>query len=364
MATSQKAALESIRYEKGKLEILDQLLLPSKTVYIPITNVEDGWRAINTMQIRGAPAIAILGMLSLSIELQSMDLSGYSTEQLCQWIVQKCDRLLTSRPTAVNLRNAREHLVNLISSFKGESVDELKNIVVQYAETLLKEDIVTNRLIGDHGADAILSITPGVQKVTVLTICNTGSLATAGYGTALGVVRSLHARGKLEMVYFLETRPYNQGSRLTAFELLHDEIPATLICDSMAAWLMKSRHVDAIVVGADNVALNGDLANKVGTYALAVLAHYHNVPFFGAVPTTTINPAISNGSAIIIEERAPDELTVFQGIRTAPVGVHVWNPAFDITPHHLISGIITELGSFQPEKMGDALAIASGKQPL
>lgn len=230
-----------------------------------------------------------------------------------------------------------------LSSEEGASADQVLLGYIAAAEAMLSEDVATNVAIGNFGATKILEMRPK-EAIRVLTICNTGSLATAGYGTALGVVRSLHTLGRLEHVYACETRPYNQGARLTAFEIVQDRLPGTLITDSMAAYLMATRGVDAVVVGADRVAANGDTANKVGTYQLAIAAQFHGIPFFVAAPTTTLDPSTPDGSSIHIEERPESELTMIFGQRIAPEGIKAWNPAFDVTPARLITGIITERG--------------------
>lgn len=355
---TSKGSLEAILYDGGKkrLGILDQLLLPERHCYIPITGVQRACKAIKDMQVRGAPAIAIVGMLALGLEL---------AEKPGQPIEPLIEALVSSRPTAVNLRNACEQVKEIIAeqTKNGTSQQEQATRVKEFAEKLLAEDLKINLAIGEHGADRILQSLKEEEKqrpVTVVTICNTGSLATSGYGTALGVIRSLHKRNRLEMVYFLETRPYNQGSRLTAYELLSlltaYQIPSTLICDSMAGWLMRKRRVDAVIVGADCVARNGDVANKIGTYALAVLAKHHGVQFYAAVPTTTINGRIASGEEIVIEERPAEEMTQIRGVPIAPTDVRCWNPAFDVTPAELISGgIITEKGVFPPENVTDAI---------
>jgi len=210
--------------------------------------------------------------------------------------------------------------------------------------------------VGKFGADDIIKRCGHENKVTVLTHCNTGSLATAGYGTALGIIRNLQERGKLERAYFTETRPYNQGARLTGFEMVHDNIPATLICDSMVGALMKTKRIDAVVTGADRGTLNGDVANKIGTYGLAVLAQYHRVPFYIAMPTTSYDPTLKSGDDIRIEERPAVELLEVGGTRIAAPGVECWNPAFDVTPAELITGgIVTEFGVFEAKRLKEAM---------
>jgi 5-methylthioribose kinase len=343
--------LEAIKYKRGSLQLLEQRHLPLETEWIDVKGVEDGWHAIRDMTVRGAPAIAIAAALSLAVDLvvggmgdQFLDASAAQ-----DYINAKLDHLATSRPTAVNLFDAIRRLRTVVSDSmsRSECQPSPRSVclaVVESSEAMLEEDVAANRSMGRHGARALLSTSPGRKSLRVLTHCNTGSLATAAYGTALGVVRALHEAGALEHAYCTETRPYNQGARLTAFELVTDGLPSTLICDSAAAALMASGKVDAIVVGADRVAANGDTANKIGTYSLAVVASYHKIPFFIAAPTTTLDSELQDGSFIPIEQRDPEEIfTHFKGQRVA-ADIQVWNPSFDVTPASLITGIITERG--------------------
>ncbi|KAJ5309131.1 hypothetical protein PENANT_c020G05302 [Penicillium antarcticum] len=361
--------LQAIKYNKGDLEILDQLQLPFVQKYIPIQTAEDGWHAIKDMKVRGAPAIAIVAMLALASELTAAmknDQLSKLPEEVCHVIRDKLTYLVTSRPTAVNLSDAAgklEIVVTNCAKVTGSHGRDIATAFIQAAEDMLGKDLEDNQRIGHNGAEWIAAnaIKPGNSGVAVLTHCNTGSLATSGYGTALGVVRSLASKNILRHAYCTETRPYNQGSRLTAFELVHDQIPATLITDSMAAALLADTRVgvNAIVVGADRVAANGDTANKIGTYALAVLARHHGVKFLVAAPRTTIDLATGSGQDITIEQRPASEVTSIKGprggaeaadniaietVQIAAPGINVWNPAFDITPSSLIDGIITEVG--------------------
>ncbi|XP_050311048.1 methylthioribose-1-phosphate isomerase [Anthonomus grandis grandis] len=355
-------ALKSIIYnrETNNLEILDQLLLPAITKYVKVKGVEDGWKVINKMQVRGAPAIAIVGCLSLAVELQNDKFE--SKKQFRQEVEGKLNYLVSSRPTAVNMKTAAEELIDLVNELSKDgsvSLEDMKNKFLITIQQMLEKDIADNQAIGDNGAKEILSKVAGDSQVRVITHCNTGSLATAGYGTALGVIRSLQAARRLEHVYCTETRPYNQGARLTAFELIHEKIPATLVCDSMVAALMKSRNISAVVVGADRVAANGDTANKIGTYQMAVVAKYHGVPFYVAAPFTSIDSKVTSGEHIVIEERPDREMTHVGEHRIAAKGIQCWNPAFDVTPASLIAGIITEKGVFRPDQLKDVFASAN-----
>lgn len=340
--------LKSICYKRGSLQLLDQRKLPLESIYLDIQNSTDGWNAIKDMVVRGAPAIAIAAALSLAVEVFNLEAFNGSPGDAASFLGEKLDYLVSSRPTAVNLSDAVTKLKEVISKAVA-STTEAKSVFQAYieaAEIMLEEDVASNGAIGSFGA-SIIQQQMGKRKLSVLTHCNTGSLATAGYGTALGVVRALHSEGVLERAYCTETRPFNQGSRLTAYELVHERIPATLIADSAAAALMKAGRVDAVVVGADRVASNGDTANKIGTYSVALCAKFHNVPFYVAAPLTSIDLLLSSGQEIVIEERSPKELLNACGglgeVVAAP-GISVWNPAFDVTPASLISGIITEKG--------------------
>lgn len=367
--------LQAIKYSRGQLEILDQLKLPHAEEYDHIYSSTDAWHAIQEMRTRGAPAIAIVAALSLAVELSNMKLSSVA-EEVQVFITEKLDYLVTSRPTAVNLADAAGKLRKITESAAakdGANGEAVREAYVQAAEQMLIDDVNDNENIGKHGAEWIMK-NSAVSKngpVSMLTHCNTGSLATAGYGTALGVIRSLHASGNLKHAFCSETRPYNQGSRLTAFELVHDQIPATLITDSMAAALLRlragSENIAGIVVGADRVAANGDTANKIGTYSLAILAKHHGVKFLVAAPRTTIDLKTKSGADIVIEERPGKEVTLVKGprhdgvtldlgvvetISIAANGIGVWNPAFDVTPAELIDGIITEVGVVEKDSNG------------
>ncbi|KAB2570068.1 Initiation factor 2B-related protein [Lasiodiplodia theobromae] len=371
--------LQAIKYERGSLQILDQLRLPHEEVYDEARSAQDAWHAIKEMRTRGAPAIAIVAALGLAVELEIIasknELSSVA-EEVKAFIEEKLDYLVTSRPTAVNLADAARKLrktVGAAAAAQSASGTSVKDAYVQAAEKMLVDDVSDNESIGKHGAEWIVKNTEAGKsgQVSVITHCNTGSLATAGYGTALGVIRSLRANGALKRAFCTETRPYNQGSRLTAFELVHDKIPATLVTDSMAAALLRLKgepeRIAAIVVGADRVAANGDTANKIGTYSLAVNAKHHGVKFLVAAPRTTIDLHTKTGQEIVIEERPGKEMTLVKGPRfdgtaldlnvvetvsIAANGIDVWNPAFDVTPAELIDGVITEVGVLEKNSDG------------
>lgn len=384
--------LQAIKYTDGNLSIIDQLQLPYVEKYVPIRTAEEGWHAIKEMRVRGAPAIAIVAILALASELQGLvkdqKLSNVA-EEVQVFILEKLQYLVSSRPTAVNLGDAARKLEAVVTEragIDGPTGPDIATAFIQAAERFLEKDLEDNKNIGENGARWIIAhaVDSNNTKAGILTHCNTGyvsplrdltcliicdsSLATSGYGTALGVIRSLATNNTLRHAYCTETRPYNQGSRLTAFELVHDNFPATLITDSMAGALLarKDASVNAVVVGADRVAANGDTANKIGTYGLAVLAKHHGIKFLVAAPLTTIDMATKSGDEIVIEERAPSEVTMIKGpriesgsehlsletISIAAQGIHVWNPAFDITPSALIDGIITEVGVAEKDPNG------------
>lgn len=360
-------SLQSLKYTNDdnstpKLCVLDQLLIPQKKEYIDVPDVETAWAVIRSMQIRGAPLIAIVACLGLAVDLSSnkstvteLEKVPNDSDAILGIIKKKVDYLRTSRPTAVNLFNALDELMQSVDKTiaKGKNGKNLSETIVEcvvsYAEMMLRRDVSDNEAIGEHGANLLLSNNKD-DSVRMVTICNTGSLATAGFGTALGVARALHRKNKLKSITALETRPYNQGSRLTAFEIVEEKMPeGTLICDSAAAALMKTKGVDACVVGADRVCANGDTANKIGTYNLSIIAAAHGVPFYVASPFTTLDVNLNSGDDIEIEERPAKEL-----IETslAPKEINCWNPAFDVTPGKNIAGIITEKGVIKPNEDG------------
>ena len=337
-------------YENGSADftVLDQLALPHETKYVAILKIEDAWDAIRSMRIRGAPLIAIVAVLGLAVELTSnatavSELDGLScVEDVKKYVLQKMEYLKTSRPTAVNLFNAMEELKGIVDSADNKTRDDVVNAIVTHAQFMLERDVSDNKAIGSHGADDLLARHTHPDGVRVITICNTGSLATAGWGTALGVARELQCRGKLRSIAALETRPYYQGSRLTAYEIMTENMKGPcLICDSMAASYIRAKGADACVVGADRVCANGDTANKIGTYQLSIIAKEMGVDFYVASPFTTLDTDLESGDMIEIEERPPGEML---DSSSAPKDMTCWNPAFDVTPADYITGIITEKG--------------------
>jgi methylthioribose-1-phosphate isomerase len=314
--------LTPLRWSNNQLEMLDQRSLPIKVEWLHYTTHHEVATAIHDMVVRGAPAIGIAAAYGMALAAHNKaDLTDADT------------MLRASRPTAVNLFWALDRIKKLNTQDSREILEEAKRIEA--------EDLAMNLRIGEFGADLI---EPGWN---ILTICNTGALATAGHGTALGVVRSAHQANKKVHVWSCETRPRQQGLRLTAFELMHDKIPFHSISDGMAASLMRDGKVDIVIAGADRIAANGDTANKIGTYMLAVLAYYHKIPFYIAAPSSTFDPTIADGSFIPIEERNGEEITHIEGVQVAPDGCPVFNPGFDVTPGELITGIITERGVYR-----------------
>nr|GMD50615.1 methylthioribose-1-phosphate isomerase [Ipomoea batatas] len=348
-ADSEDKTQQAICYKRGSLQLLDQRKLPLQTIYLDIKNAKDGWDAIKEMVVRGAPAIAIAAALSLAVEASNLETFNGTAQDAVSFLSQKLEYLVSSRPTAVNLSDAATKLNEVIKK-EASTASEAKTVFEAYimaAEIMLEDDVASNKAIGLHGASLLQNQLVDSKKISILTHCNTGSLATAGYGTALGVIRAVNTAGFLERAYCTETRPFNQGSRLTAFELVTENIPATLIADSAAAALMKAGCVNAVIVGADRIAANGDTANKIGTYSLAVCAMHHGIPFYVAAPLTSVDLSLSSGQQIVIEERSPKELLHTHGglgEQIAASGISVWNPAFDVTPASLISGIFTEKG--------------------
>ncbi|KAI7853343.1 S-methyl-5-thioribose-1-phosphate isomerase [Circinella umbellata] len=357
--SSSTRTLEAIQYTRGNLQILNQLALPHETIFEPVLNVQDGHAAIKTMKTRGAPAIAIVAALSLAVDAHArLEKNEFKTvEETKEFLLSSLEYLKTSRPTAVNLFDTAAKFSALVDKVQGAAKEpkDLVQPIIEAAEQMLIDDVQDNKNIGKHGAEYIVNNVRDKSNISVLTHCNTGSLATAGWGTALGIVRDLHRNDQLKHAFCTETRPYNQGSRLTAYELVYESIPSTLICDSMASALLRlNPGVQAIIVGADRVAANGDTANKIGTYQLAITAKHHGILFVVAAPSTSIDLSMESGKEIVIEERPANELVTTTGVlldnnqstavRTAAQGINVWNPSFDVTPSELISAIVTEKG--------------------
>ena len=318
--------MDAIRWEGKTLYLLDQTKLPVEEIWLPYTDYRPVADAIRAMVVRGAPAIGVTAAYAYC-------LAALAGEDLKQAKAV----LAASRPTAVNLFWALDRMER-----KADDCGDNPETLIAEAIAIHQEDVAMCKAMGLYGA----SVVP--DHAHILTHCNAEALATGGYGTALGVIRAAHEQGKVDMVYADETRPLLQGARLTAYELVTDHIPATLIADNMAASLMAKGKIDMVVVGCDRMAANGDFANKIGTYSVAVNAHHHGVPFYVALPCSTIDLTIPNGSGIPIEERDKNEVRTLYGVQTAPAKVEVYNPAFDVTPHSLVTGIITEKGIIYP----------------
>ena len=324
----------------GCIRAVDQTLLPGKLQFLEIRKVEEVWAAIKTLQIRGAPAIGIAAAMGLVLAAQRATVSD--TSGILAEIMRASDYLASSRPTAVNLFWALERMKKKAMGAKALPANEFKKILALEAVAIFEEDRKICRLIGEHGLELLKG------KKSVLTHCNAGGLATSQYGTALAPIYLAHEKGWPIHVFVDETRPLLQGARLTAWELMQAGIDATLICDNMAALVMKERKVEMVIVGADRIAANGDSANKIGTYGVAVLAKAHNIPFVVCAPTSTIDLNTPSGDAIPIEQRSAEEITMIAGKRIAPDNVKVYAPAFDVTPAELIAAIVCEKSICRP----------------
>jgi len=335
--------IRTVYWEDGRVKLIDQTRLPDEFVILEYTDYRDVVRAIKSMEVRGAPAIGVAAALGIALGAQSI--GDVDAAEFLQRLDEIANEFRATRPTAVNLFWAVDRMLRTARDNAGLTLDELKRRLVEEALSILREDIEINRSIGRHGAELIR------DGDTVLTHCNAGALATAGYGTALGVIRAAAESGKKVKVIADETRPRLQGMRLTAWELLRYGIPVTVITDNMAAWVMAGGMVNCVIVGADRIARNGDVANKIGTYGLAVLARAHAVPFYAAAPMSTVDLSIPDGTHIPIEERSAAEVTHIAGTRIAPDGVSVLNPAFDVTPAEYVTAIITERGILRPPFM-------------
>ncbi|MBX3124421.1 MAG: S-methyl-5-thioribose-1-phosphate isomerase [Nitrospira sp.] len=348
----------TVEWKEGAVRLLDQSRLPSQVEFLDCRDYRSVAQAIRELKVRGAPAIGVTAAMGVALGAQSVDADEYSS--FVKQVDAICDHLAASRPTAVNLFWAIARMKQKLASLKGMPIVEIKRDLIRESQSILDEDIALCKAMGRHGATVIQN------GQTILTHCNAGALATAGYGTALGVIRAAWEQGKQIRVIADETRPVLQGARLTAWELMQDKIPVTLITDNMAGSLMRQGNIQVCVVGADRIAANGDVANKIGTYSVAVLARAHGIPFYVAAPYSTIDLATKTGAEIPIEERNPLEVTSIHGSHpVAPSGVAVYNPAFDVTPAELITGIITERGIFKPGELAGAFgtsrpAIKSG----
>jgi methylthioribose-1-phosphate isomerase len=329
-------SIKPILFENGTVKMLDQRLLPTQELWRDYRDYQGVAEAITTMVVRGAPAIGVAAAFGAA--LGARDIAAVGFEDFFTQFETVCAELAATRPTAVNLFWALDRMKRCARGFSDLSPEEIKARLLEEACDIAAEDERLNRTLGSNGAPLI------ADGARVLTHCNAGALATGGYGTALGVIRAAVEQGKKLMVYADETRPFLQGSRLTAWELKRDKIPVTLICDNMAGYLMNQGEIDYVIVGADRIAANGDVANKIGTYTVAVLARENGIPFYVAAPISTIDMSIAEGSGIPIEERSAREVTHVGEQLLAPEGIAVRNPAFDVTPARLVSGIITERG--------------------
>jgi methylthioribose-1-phosphate isomerase len=346
--------IKTIEWTDEGVVMIDQRHLPTEEHYPVFRTPEEVAWAIKEMVIRGAPAIGIAA--AMGVALGARQASKDDRDEFARRVEEVCQSLAATRPTAVNLFWAIERMRKLCNESlrAGMPLEAIKDRLVEEARHMHAEDIAANQQMGRFGAELIS------DGATILTHCNAGALATAGYGTALGVVRAAVEAGKRVAVYADETRPFLQGARLTAWELYKDEIPVTLITDNMAGHFMKRGNIDCVVVGADRIAANGDVANKIGTYGVAVLAKENNIPFYVAAPISTLDLTLSSGEEIPIEERREEEVTHVKGMQLAPAGIMIANPAFDVTPHRYIAAIITERGVARPDYRESLSRLVSG----
>lgn len=328
--------MKTIEWKEKKVLLIDQRKLPLKYEIIKCSTYQEIAEAIKKMKIRGAPAIGVAAAFGMVLAADASKANNY--KEFSQDMEKAKNILSHTRPTAINLYWALDRMMNLIIDKENIKLDELKNNFFKEAQEIAKEDIETNKMIGKYGSLLIK------DDNNILTHCNAGALATAGYGTALGVIRTAYNEGKKIHVYVGETRPLLQGARLTSWELKQENIPFTLTTDNMAGFLMSKHKIDLIIVGADRIAKNGDVVNKIGTYSLSVLAKENDIPFYVAAPISTIDQSLKNGNEIPIEERNPREVTHILGNRITPEGVEAYNPAFDLTPNRYVEAIITERG--------------------
>ena len=336
-----ESKIKTIEWVDNISRMIDQTILPYEFKTVDISTAEEMYHAIKDMIVRGAPAIGIAGAQGVS--LAAIELSKTETDKniFLKKLQEKADYLKSSRPTAVNLMWAVDKQMKLALEIDG-SIETVTKALIENGIKLENEDIEINKKMGDYGAEVV------PKGATILTHCNAGALATVGYGTALGVIRSAYAKDPTIKVFADETRPRQQGARLTTWELTQDGIPTTLITDGMCSYFMSKGMIQMVVVGADRIAANGDTANKIGTYTVAIAAKYHNVPFYIAAPLSTIDISIKSGKEIPIEERSHEEVTHINGDWVCAKDVNIINPGFDVTPHELITGIITEKGILRP----------------
>ena len=364
--TKFKSSIKTIEWTNNVSRMIDQTVVPYELKYVDIKTGQQMYDAIQTMIVRGAPAIGIAGAhgvalyaLEISKQYLTQEERGKRKEKRADVdafiakLTEKAEYLKSSRPTAVNLRWAVDKQLELVQNSSSD-IDGIVKELIENGIKLENEDIEINKKMGDFGAEVV------PKGATILTHCNAGALATVGYGTALGVVRSAYAKDNTIQVFADETRPRQQGARITTFELAMDKIPVTLITDGMCSYFMKKGMIDMVVVGADRIASNGDTANKIGTYTVAIAAKYHNIPFYIAAPLSTIDTNIKTGAEIPIEERDHEEVTHINGKRICAEGINIINPGFDVTPNELITGIITEVGILRPN-YNESIAKAFGK---
>jgi len=342
--------IPTVEWKNGAVRLLDQSRLPEHVECLDCRDYKMVSSAIRELKVRGAPAIGVTAAMGVALGAQAVTATSY--DEFAKAVAGICDELAATRPTAVNLFWAIERMKRKLAELRAKPLSEIKRALIEESQRILDEDIAMNKAMGKHGSALVQN------GQTILTHCNAGALATAGYGTALGVIRAAWEEGKKISVLAGETRPVLQGARLTVWELMQDKIPVTLITDSMAGSLMKQGRIHLCIVGADRIAANGDVANKIGTYSVAVLAKAHNIPFYVAAPHSTIDLATPSGDQIPIEQRNPNEVTTLHsGSSIAPAGVEVLNPAFDVTPAALITAIITERGVFKPGELASRFSI-------
>ena len=345
MATSTPNPIYPVVWQEDRVILIDQTKLPQSYGVVEIKRSEDMAVAIKTMIVRGAPAIGVAA--GYGMYLGATEINTDNRQEFLNKLTEVAQMLRQTRPTAVNLFWAISRMLKMAHETLG-TIEDIKAALLVTAQQIQAEDLQTCQDIGDNGL-SVLPASP--EKLCILTHCNAGALATAGYGTAVGVIRSAWRENRLTRVYADETRPRLQGAKLTAWECVQDGIPVTVITDGMAAYCMQQGLIDAVVVGADRIAANGDAANKIGTYGLAVVAQAHNVPFFVAAPLSTVDFQLASGSEIPIEERHPSEIYQIGDTNICPAGVEFFNPAFDVTPARLIKAIITEKGAVKPEEL-------------